>query len=201
MYAHTVSVPAGERVGSALFIWPMSTNGWAGIRSCARSAAYAVKPSMLSHRWTVPARVAASARHGIGPDSAQSTLNVPGPTGSGSSGADHLRGQVLLAHEVAVERGRADVGEHAAGAAIVSPSASTTATARPVAHLDAGDRRVAADLAAARGEPPNERGGELSRAALGHGEAVLLTEAGEEPSEEPARRDVGTEVAVHARCR
>ena len=186
VYAQTVSVPGGERVGSALFIWPISTNGWAGILSCARSAAYAVMMSMCSARCTVPARVDGSARHGIGPDSAQSTLNVPWSVLEPFEVGDDPRRQMLLPDEVAVERGRADVGEHAARRGDRLAVGEHDRDRPPVAHLDPNDARRAPDGAAARIEPAHERGGQLTGATFGHGEAVLLTETREHPAEEPA---------------
>ena len=113
-YAQTVSVPAGERVGSALFICPTSTNGRAGTSPCASSAPYRVAASMLVQTCTVPARCASGARHGIGPESAQSTLNVRVVVLEAVERADERGGEVLLADEALVQRGRADVGEHGA---------------------------------------------------------------------------------------
>ena len=88
-----------------------------------------------------------------------------------------MRGQVLLADEVAVERGRADVGEHPARRGDRLAVGEHDRDRAPVAHLDARDRRVAAHHAAALGEPADQRGGELARAAFGHREAELLARA------------------------
>ena len=108
-----------------------------------------------------------------------------------------LRRQVLLAHEVAVQRGSTDVGQHPAwrtdGLAVGQHDGDRAAAA----HVDADDRRVAAHDAAPRREPVDQRAGELARAALGHREAELRPEPGEHPAEEATGRHVGPEVGVH----
>ena len=76
VYAQTDSVPAGDRVGSAVVIWPSSMNGWRGIRPTERSAATSTSPSSSTPRCTVPAPRAPGAAHGMGSSSAQLTLRV-----------------------------------------------------------------------------------------------------------------------------
>ncbi len=110
---------------------------------------------------------------------------------------EHVGRQVFLADEVAVERGCADVGEHPSRCADRLAVVEHDGHRPPVAHLDAPHRRVAPHHPTPCDKSPHERGGELARAALGDGEPVLLAEAGEQPAEEAARRDVGAEVAVH----
>ncbi len=108
-----------------------------------------------------------------------------------------MRRQVLGADQVEVERGCPDVGEHPARGGDLLAVGEHDRDRAPVAHLDARDPCSAADLAAARGEPADQRSRELTRAALGHREADLLPQPGEEPSEEPTRRHVGPDVTVH----
>ena len=88
----------------------------------------------------MPAAVAASLRHGIGPDSAQSTLNVAGSYWKPLEVVDDPGRQVLLADQVAVQRGRADVGEHARGRADRLAVGQHDGDGPAVAHLDAARR-------------------------------------------------------------
>ena len=140
--------------------------------------AYAVTRSMLSQRWTVPARVAASARHGIGPDNAQSTLNVAWSYWKRSRSRTHRRREVLLADEVAVQRGRADVGEHAARRVDRLAVGEHDRDGAPVAHLDRAAPGVARHrTTAARSRRRTSAAVSSPGAALGDREAVLLAEA------------------------
>ena len=83
---------------------------------------------------------------------------------------------MLFTHEVAVERGRADVGEHAARRVDRVAARGLHCNRPATVDDDAGDRRRTADLTAARDETTHECCRELSRAALGNGEAMLLTD-------------------------
>ena len=120
------------------------------------------------------ASLAASVRHGIGPESAQSTLNVARSYWNRVEVVDHPCGQVLLADEVAVERRRTDVGEHAAGRGDRLAVGQDHGDGAAVAHLDPLHAGVAPHHAAPLGESPDQGGGQLPGAALGDGEAVLL---------------------------
>lgn len=66
----------GERLGSAVVIWPARANGSSGTCPMAIWEANGVRPSTPSATWTVPAPVACGAFHCTGPVSAQSTLKV-----------------------------------------------------------------------------------------------------------------------------
>ena len=77
MGSHADSVPTGLRVGSAVVIWPSSTNGSRGTCPIASCAEVIVSSSTESVRWTVPAEATVASCQGIGFDSAQSTLTVP----------------------------------------------------------------------------------------------------------------------------
>ncbi len=56
-----------------------STNGRSGCRPCCTSSSAAATCAKVPPRCTVALRAQSAARHGIGPSSAQSTLNTPGP--------------------------------------------------------------------------------------------------------------------------
>ena len=110
----------------------------------------------------------------------------------------HERGrEVVLADEVAVERrARRRRRARPRPASTVVPSARVTATARrsrTTTPVTGASQRIVPPRATSR---RHERVGEAPRAAFGHGEPVLLSEAGEEPAEEPARRRVDADVAV-----
>ena len=78
-YAQAVCRPAGARVGSKRLCWASSTYGRSAISPRHGAASDAAISSSVAPRWTVAARAHSSARQGIGPSSAQSSLNTPGP--------------------------------------------------------------------------------------------------------------------------
>ena len=103
---------------------------------------------------------------------------------------------MVFTHELSVERRRTHVGEDAARR--VDRVAARDLDGYRAASVDDDARhgRRAADLAAASNQASDERGRELTRATLRDREAVLLPEAGEEPSEKSTRRCGRIDVAV-----
>jgi hypothetical protein len=71
-------VPAGERVGSAVVICPVSMNGFAGIVCEATWLSASAIWSTESAMCTVPAAYGGGEDQGTGPSRAQSTLIVEG---------------------------------------------------------------------------------------------------------------------------
>ena len=71
-------MPAGDRVGSVVVIWPASRNGRAGTRPAATCASASVASATLSATCTVPGAYGGVPAHGTAPSSAQSTLTVAG---------------------------------------------------------------------------------------------------------------------------
>ena len=174
----------------------MSTNGLAGMRPVASCAATSLRWSSESPRCTVPARRAGSADHGTGPSSAQSIFTVAWSYCEPAHALEHARREMLRAHERAVERGRAHVGEHRAPHADLVAVLGAHRHRAAAAHLDRRDGGRADDPTAARLEAAHQRVGEPTGAAFGDGEAVLLAERREHPAEEPAQRLLGPEVGV-----
>src|SRR5262249_25462989 len=104
--------------------------------------------------------------------------------------------QVLLADEVAEQRGRADVGDHRVTDADRRSVAEDDAAGTPPAHRDPHDGMAALERDTDGGRPSYERVGEPARATLGHREAVHLPDTGEQHAEEPARGLVEPEIGV-----
>src|SRR5215217_3049028 len=75
----TVCLPSGARVWSKRLCWASSIKNLSGCSPRATAASPAEISSSVAPRWTVPARRHSSASQGIGPSSAKSTLNAPGP--------------------------------------------------------------------------------------------------------------------------
>ena len=148
------------------------------------------------------ARARPRRRHGIGPDNAQSTLNVPWSYWKRSSRA-HERPPAGAPRRRGRGRARARRRRRSRHAARRARSRRRVAP-RPRAGR-ARRRRSPGALHAI--VPPrassrrDERVGEAARATFGNREAVLLAEAREQPPEEPARRRVGRRRRCAARCR
>ena len=174
------------RVGSVIDCWPMIRNGVAGTSPRASAELDSVSASTLSATCSVPARRAGSADHGIGRSRFQSTFTVALSHSKRPHVVEQLRGQVLGAHEIEVERRRADVGEH-------RPRRPHFVAARahrdraPIADHDAIDGRVAHDLATPRAEARHERGGELAGTTFGNRPADALGRARTAPTRRSRR--------------
>ena len=78
-YAQAVSTPLGARLGSNSDCWASRMNGRSGWRPLATSSSAAATSAIVPPTCTVAARATSGFDHGIGPSSAQSTLNTPGP--------------------------------------------------------------------------------------------------------------------------
>ncbi|MFO0844722.1 MAG: hypothetical protein U0797_20380 [Gemmataceae bacterium] len=78
-YAQSVWPPAGARDGSHSDCWPMTRYGLSGNSPARACRVNRRRSATLSPAWTTADSRASAADHGTGPDSAQSTLNVPQP--------------------------------------------------------------------------------------------------------------------------
>ena len=116
VYAHTVSVPGGRAGGVGLvhLARPARTGARGSGRRRGRRAYGVAAVHAVAHVHGAGARRRARPATGSVPTNAQSILNVPWSYWNRSSARTNDGGQVLLAHELAVQRGRADVGEHRA---------------------------------------------------------------------------------------
>src|SRR5439155_1075853 len=124
----------------------------------------------------------------------RSTTSSPNPGAAASmspSTRETTSGAIVLpcgtwvyAHTVAVPSGERD-----GSATFIWP---TTTNGR------LGDRPAARSVATSArwSEPSDEGGGQLPRATFGNGVAVLLAQAAEQPTEEPAERAVGRQIGV-----
>ena len=78
-YAHAVCRPAGARDGSKRLGWASSTNGRPACSPANAARSDRDTSSSVPPTWTVAVDRHSAAAHGIGAESAQSILKIPGP--------------------------------------------------------------------------------------------------------------------------
>ena len=150
---------------------------------------------MPSAMWTVPARRARGARHGIGPVEGPVDLERPVVVLEAVELAPEGRRQLGGIEQASVQLRRADVGDHRAGCGV--PGSGTAHGAGAAAgDLDRRRPLAAHDLAAACPQPGEQRIGDPPRPAVRHRKAVILSQRAQDPPEHPAQRGLGADVGV-----
>ena len=139
--------------------WTSSTNGRSATRPRWTASSAAATSRIVPPRWTVPARAVCGSRHGIGPSSAQSSLNTPGPYRKPSSRRRYPAGRRSPATSSTCRGVRSSSTARAGGSSRASRSAGRSRSRRPAPRASAS-RAAAIAPAPAAGQRPADRMGE-----------------------------------------
>ena len=180
--------------GRSIVIWPVSRNGRSGTTPDDTCARVWVISSTESATCTVPGARSGRLVHGTGPESAQSTLTVPGSSSKSRMPRTTRAGRCSSATS-RPKRWVADTSASTARVAYDCAVAGAYAGHAAVADVDGRHLGVGHQLRAAGGAAGDERVGELLGAAAGDGEADRLAEHRHQHAEDPragrGEREVG----------
>ena len=167
--ANAARAARGERLWSAVVIWPKSAKGASGMWPVAICAAKRVRASTPSARWTVPARAACGLAQGTGPFSAQSTLNAAKSHWKRSRSASSCPGRVFFGDQGAVERGCRHVCQHRSACHDRFAVRCADSDGPAVSDDDLGDSLSAPDAADVPRQAADECGREAPAPSTGTG--------------------------------